>query len=481
MIDDEKTITEEQAIKEKEAEDENQANEKRPISFHVRRISSFIIISLLYALVFFHRTCPSIVSEDMAIDYGVAKKQLGIFSSVFFYPYGIIQPFAGLFADIIEPSFVIGFSQLLAGVGAFICGFSKSIGVGCLGRFLVGLGCGPTYVPVVRCIANWFSLKYYPHMCGVLLAIGGVGGIIAQGPLASFAEAVGWRWSFYGIGCLGIIISILCLVFVRGNPVTYGYKPVNKDLTVVDTHYTCKEMLIQLYKNLRQVVAYPWFWLVVIYSVFCSGPFFDISGMWAGPYLSDVYHYSKTQVGNTCIALSIGLIVGSLTLPPLSTALRTRKWLLLFTAIIACLVLAMFIIFGSRIPHTGLYILWIVFAAFTNAMTSVCYPLIREYFHPAIAGTAVGCANIFTFLSSAIFQSVSSELISKFGKIEGSEAYTEKGYKIGLWGITCGALGIAAIVIAFTKDTKFAPRIPKEDKSKDQEHKSDLGSDLGEL
>ncbi|OHS99790.1 transporter [Tritrichomonas foetus] len=461
--------------------EEDDTKGKRPVSFHVRRILGFANYAILYALVFFQRTCPSIVSADMAKDYGVPKKDLGVFSSIFFYPYGIVQPFAGLLADVVEPAYVIGICQLIAGVGTIICGLSNSMSVGCIGRFLVGLGCGPTYVPIVRIIANWFPLKYYAHMCGVLLAIGGVGGIIAQGPLSSFAQAVGWRWSFYGIGGLGILFSITELLFVRGDPTTLGYKPVNKDIAAhADADSSCKDKLRQLFSNFKSVVAYPWFWLVVIYSVFCSGPYFDVSGMWGGPFLTDVFNMEATKVGNTLIALSVGLIAGSLFIPPLSSVFRTRKWVLFVTALIACISLTVFAIFGSKLPYGVVILLFLFLGMFTNSMTSVCYPLIREYFHPAIAGTAVGCANIFTFLSTAVFQNISGEVIALTGKTDDPERYSERGYQIGLWMITAISMGISTLVIAFAKDSQFAPKAKKSEAEDDLE-KEQVGSDLGEL
>ena len=37
--------------------------------FKIFRIYYFINASLLYSIVFFHRNCPSVVSEDMAKDF----------------------------------------------------------------------------------------------------------------------------------------------------------------------------------------------------------------------------------------------------------------------------------------------------------------------------------------------------------------------------------------------------------------------------
>ena len=461
---------------------EKASDSKRPMSFYIRRIFGFIICALLYALVFFQRTCPSIVSDKMAADYGVAVKDIGVFSSIFFYPYGIVQPFAGLLSDVVEPAFVIGISQFIAGIGSIVCGLSENMAVGCIGRFLVGLGCGPTYVPIVRIVANWFPLRFYSHMCGALLAIGGVGGIVAQGPLTSLSKLIGWRWCFYGIGGIGIILSVLEMIFVRGDPQTLGYKPINKNIeSKAENESSIKDKFVQLFANFKQVVTYPWFWLIVVYCIFCSGPYFDISGLWGGPFLQDVFKFESTKTGNTLIALSVGLIAGSIFVPPLSSLFRTRKWVLFTTCLIAFISLLIFTILGSKLPFAVVIILFLFIGMFTNSMTSVCYPLVREYFHPALAGSAVGCVNIFTFLSTAIFQNVSSEVIASVGHIEGSSAYTERGYQIGLWTICTASMGVATIAIGFAKDSVPEVRHKKDQPSISDDEHDQVGSDLGEL
>lgn len=469
--------------------------------FQFRRVIIYVIISILYALVSFQRTCPSVVSAEMAKDYGIDKSKLSIFSSIFFYPYGLVQPFAGLLSDIMEPSYVIGIMQIISGVGAIICGFSKNLGTGCVGRFLVGLGCGPTYVAVCRIILAWFPLKYYSIMIGITIAIGGCGSIVSQGPLATLGELIGWRNCFYGIGGLGIVFSILCLIFVRGDPTKLNFEPVNKDLASnAKEESTLKEKLQILGENFLHVVKYPWFWVVVVYAVFANGPFFDISGMWVSPYLQDVLGYSKTKAGNTSIAISIGLVIGSLLIPPLSTFLKTRKWPCFVSSTISFVVsIVLYLVSKDKINGVMIYFFLIFIGAFTNSLTSVCYPLVREYFHPSIAGTAVGCANIFTFLSSAVYQTISSKIIEKYGKVVENgveiDKYTEKGYKQGLWLVSFISFLVSMVAIAITKDTKpGAKKGPEEEIEEEEEHeaeeeekgeieptKEDTGSDLSEL
>ena len=464
--------------------------------FQLTRIGVYFVIALLYLLCGFHKVCPTITSSEMAKAYNEETGELSIFSSIYFYPYGLIQPFAGLLADIFEPAYLIGISQLVAACGSIICGSSNTLLVGSIGRFLCGLGCGPTYVPITRCILNWFPIDYFPHFVGLLVALGGAGGIIASGPLQLFADAVGWRWAFYGIGIIGGVFALICIIFVRGNPTSYHYESVNPELTSVKTtEINWTQRFRVLWDNFLTVIKNPYFWLVVVNCVCVNGPWFAVSGMWASPFLQDVLEYSKQNAANAIISLSIGQIIGSLSLPPLSTALHTRKWMIFVTTILEGIVSFIFFLKTNDLPYGVIYFLFILFGMTTNCMTSVAYPFVREYFHPSVAATSVGCANIFTFLSSALYQEITKALMKKRGVIKnvnGNSGYTIQGYKNGLWLVCFISTILGAIAILITKDTSFANTHEKSDSEDQIEQKSDhehdhepepeqTGEDLKEL
>jgi sugar phosphate permease len=309
---------------------------------------------------------------------------------------------------------------------------------------------------------NWFPLKYYAHMTGVLLAVGGVGSIVAQGPLASLADSMGWRACFYGIGGIGGLLAILCLIFVRGNPEALDFLPVNSGprMSMVTGEMTLGERFAALWVGFKTVVSLKWFWITVLYCVFANGAWFDISGMWIAPFLEDIFEYTKQEAGNASMALSIGLIAGSLCIPPLSSWFRTRKWILCATSVVAFAIsLSFWLVAAPNIPYAGLYVMLVLLGASTNAMTAVAYPLMREYFYPEIAGSAVGCANTFTFLSSAVYQSLTSEVIKDY-KVEsedGTTVYSRTGYMNALWAVCTVSFVAAVVAIACTRDTVFAP------------------------
>lgn len=124
----------------------------------------------------------------MASAYGVTKSELGVFSSIYFYPYAIMQPFAGLFADIFDPAISLAVFSIIASAGTAVCGLSKTITVGMIGRFFVGLGTSPVYVSCLKILSNWYRKERLPVLLGILMSFSCFGGFLAGTPLLLFLQ-----------------------------------------------------------------------------------------------------------------------------------------------------------------------------------------------------------------------------------------------------------------------------------------------------
>lgn len=465
-------------------------NEKSNLTkgFKIRRMSIFIIIVLCDVIVYFQRSCSTVLADDMAVSYGVDPSKIGIFSSLFYYPYSILQPFSGLLADVIEPSYLISGSTFLAAIGAFLCGISKNLFVGYVGRFIVGVGSALVYCPANRIQMNWFPLKDYAKVSGVFLFVAGCGALFAQAPLAILADAIGWRWCFYIIAITAIVLAILTLLFVRGNPVSYGYSPVNDLLAEDPSRWSFSQKWHKLVSNFKSVLSFPSFWFIGFFAFFSNGIFYNVSGSWGCTYLMDVFGYSKVKSSYLLLALSIGTNVGSLILPYVHDLMRSKKLnciICTIVAIICCLPFIFFsngpnsdqkpqnfqypinetsevtqLLLSSNLKKPSLEIWSICFLFFvlsiaTAALWVSYYPMLTEYYHPEAAATAAGWLNGFCFFSSPAFMPFTGMILKHYGYIQGSTTqYKAIGYVYGLWVFSAACLGLGLIFILLAKDPK---------------------------
>lgn len=455
------------------AEDFSAAQEKRPAKFHIVRIFTYIAVATLYALVNFHKLCPTQVSQEMAKTYNVTKQELEIFSAIYFYPYALTQPFAGLFADLFDPAKVLAIFGTIAAAGSILCGFSTTLTLGIVGRVFVGLGCGPTYVSSIRIMTYWFKSQHIPILLGILVAISCLGGIVAATPLALFSARFGWRTAFYCIGGTGAGLSLLIGIFGRGKPEKLGFEPVNEAAQESDTT-KFSERLRSLFVNIKEVVVYKYFWIIVIYNVTFSCPYLNVSAYWNGPFMTDVYNFTPIVIGNILIAHSAGLLFGSLTIPYVSHLLKTKKWVMFFGSALITGILVLLFFNGNHLHKIGLAVILFCFSMWSLTLTSINYPLLAEYYGSNVSGSAIGFANFFLFAFVAVYQHVSAAIIPLYGSSQtesGVAQYTWKGYKMGLWLFGLVSTSVATIMSLFIKDDNSTCICKKQDQ---RSHNDDL-------
>lgn len=391
----------------------------------------FFFCALCYAFVFFHRNAPAVLSSYLAKAYDVETTKLSLFSSIFFWPYAILQPFGGILADIMEPAILLCLSSVIASVGSVICGASNSLDLSLFARFLVGIGCAPCFVPVSRIMANWFPPKLYPFANGAILAVGGAGGIVSQEPLRLFADKYGYRWSFYGIAILSNVIAGLTIFFVRGDPREFGYQEVNhiedKDAKTLKEHFIeLKDHLVEVLKK-RSIYLHSYFCLIQ------NGTYFCVASFWGGPYIEAVF--PNENKGTLLTALSVGMIIGSLCLPEIPKLFNSRKFTLIGCSITGALCSAVFIIWDVDLGFGGMYFFFILWGSVTGGASGLIFSYTKELYSLEVAGTSVGLANAFPHFGAAILQSIVDAILHSHDKT--GEHYSRDAFRNSLWILSC--------------------------------------------
>ncbi|KAH0795240.1 major facilitator superfamily transporter [Histomonas meleagridis] len=426
-----------------------ESNLKPPEGFmyNFRKWLSIVIAGISYIFVYFHRFTTAVLADDMAKDLGVPKTSLGILSSMYFWPYGLLQPFIGSFSDIIEPGVMIGLSNILSAVGSFLCGFSSSLWLACIGRFLVGFGCSGIFVPTTKIASNWFSAKAFRIFSGSLIAIGGCGSILSQTPLSLLGHIIGWRWCLIGVSIISVAAAILSFIFVRGHPRKLGYdSPIPLQENV---HF--KSSIIQLFRNLKQVLVNADFWILQIFMFLGPGVFMDASAMWGIPYLQDVYGYTSSQASFIAMTLSVSIIIGSPTLPMLGEKFG-RKVVITIAAVLA-LISSLVLTFGSnKLPIIAIIVCFLFFGIGATASQGVVLAIFKEYCDISLSGTFVGCGNTGPFVGGAIFQTISSELIKTYGSYK---HYPFEAYQMGMWGLASVCLLVGIVSLLCSREPKI--------------------------
>ncbi len=185
----------------------------------------------------FGRMAYTILLPAMKDGLGFDYTQLGLLGTGNFIGYLSMALIGGFLAARYGTRVVVTMALLLMGVTMICTGLANSFGFAFSMRLLTGLGNGAAFVPAMALGSAWFCVKKRGFATGIVS--GGIGlgtflsGVIVPSILSSY-ETDGWRYSWYILGTIVILASILVFVFLRNQPGDKGLLPVGQARETLD-------------------------------------------------------------------------------------------------------------------------------------------------------------------------------------------------------------------------------------------------------
>ena len=386
---------------------------------------------------FFHRLCPAVIALDIQASFGLTGTLLGVFGSAYFYSYAIMQLPTGLMADSWGPRKTVSVFFVLAGIGSVLMGISPNLSVAIIGRVLVGLGVSTIFVCNFKLLSEWFTARQFVIMGGAFMAMGGIGALSSSAPLAWVSNVIGWRMTLIVVGIITLIMAILVYAFVRNRPSEIGLPPIRQDRGET-------EPAISLTNGIKMVVTTGRFWIISIWAFCVTGIGFAVGGLWAGPYLMQVYGLSKTATGGVLSTFALALIFGSPLLGWLANRLG-RKPVIICCSIVLMMVSGLMSWLVNSMTLPVLYILFFFFFLASGSVGPILAAVAKELFPIAISGTSVGMVNLFPFIGAAVFQVLIGAVLTAGS--HGQAAYSTESFRYMF--IICAIDAALSLVIAF--------------------------------
>jgi sugar phosphate permease len=412
----------------------------------------FVVLSLAYLFVYFHRLSLSVVANDLIKEFQTSASVMGLLGSVYFYCYALMQLPAGLLSDSLGPRKSVTFFLIIASAGSIIFGIAPTLKIAFLGRVMVGIGVSMVFIPTMKILSRWFHPHEFAFMTGIFNAVGGMGVLAATWLLAVMTLFFGWRISFELIGCFTFIIVVLVWFVVRDRPEDKGWPPIEELEKENYAEATLQTKQIPLLKGARRVISEKYFWPVAIWFFFDCGIFFGFGALWGGPYLMHVYGMSRAQAGTVLSMIAWGMIIGS---PPLGflsdRVMKSRKKPFILCNLVLVMELGFFSIYPTGLPHIILYILFFIFSICSSSVVIFGFTIIKELFPMEIAGTSTGMVNLFPFLGGAVFMPVLGRVLDAYPKSD-SGGYSLEAYTMLIF-ILFGSSVLSLICTFLTKET----------------------------
>ncbi len=407
-----------------------------------KSLSIFPILAVLFCFSMFYRVTNAVIAPDLIREFNLDAEKLGMLGSAFFYTFAIFQIPMGILLDRIGPRKVISCFSLIGASGAFLFASAGNFQIALAGRALLGIGMASVLMGALKVFVVRYSREQFSVLSGFLISIGTVGSILATSPLVYLNSAIGWRLTFVCAGIINTTMAVLVFLLLR------------EDNRVKHPEISCStspQKTLETIKTLKSVFRTLSFWQIGTMAFFRYGTLVALQGVWLGPYLMNVKHFTPVVTGNILMMLSLGLIAGS----PVAGYLADKIFLATKPVIIiglTCYILCL-------VPFTGIwnienafaYSMICVLLGFFSSSGMLAYTHIKELFPLHMSGTVTACVNFFIMAGGAFFMQIIGTIISFY--TDAPQTYSPGAYHMAFFVCLIGMTGGLSFY-AFSKSSQ---------------------------
>lgn len=274
-----------------------------------KKIYPWVVVGLLWVVAllnYMDRQMLSTMQEAMKVDIVELNKAeaFGALMAVFLWIYGFMSPVAGIIADRVSRKWLIVGSLFVWSAVTYLMGYATDFHEIYWLRATMGIS-EALYIPsALSLIADWHqdksrSLAIGIHMTGLYTgqAIGGFG--------ATVAAAFSWQLTFHWFGIVGIVYSLVLILFLHENP---------NHIKTEKLASAAPEKKASVFSGLAVVLSNWAFWIILFYFAAPSLPGWATKN-WLPTLFSDSLNIPMSEAGpisTITIALSsfIGVIIG---------------------------------------------------------------------------------------------------------------------------------------------------------------------------
>lgn len=407
------------------------------IEARLRRLrwTAFTLVAVSYMLAFFHRVAPAAIASDLQQAFNASAAALGGLAATYFYVYTAMQIPTGILADTLGPRRIVTLGGVIAGIGSLLFGYAATMIEASVGRALIGLGVSVAFIALLKLNASWFHDRHFGTAVGLTLVLGNVGSVLAAAPLAWALQFTTWRTVFIVLGGASFALAVLTWLFVRDHPGEAGLPSLRE----MDGHEAHPPHAGHWFEGLLTVFRNPTTWPIFWMNFGIGGTFFAFAGLWAVPFLQDVYDMERvTATAHTSLMLA-AFAIGALAVGALSDRLGRRRPVLISTAM-AHLLCWVPLVLALPLSLNVSYFLFLLMGLSASSFT-LSWACVKEVNKHALSGMATSVVNTGVFLGTGILQPLVGWTLDRTGTAQGTAAQYQLGILIFLVCVLAGFVG----------------------------------------
>jgi nitrate/nitrite transporter NarK len=382
-------------------------------------VSVFLCFAAAYFLSFFYRSANAVIAPDLSTELSLNAEQLGLMTSLFFAAFAVVQIPLGILLDRNGPRWVTPALMLCGAVGSLVFASAPSFPVLALGRALIGVGMAGILMGALKAFGQWYPAQRYSTISGLMTGLGSSGAILAATPLAWLNEWMGWRGVFAWGALVVVLVAAAIVLFTRNTPPGQSWpKPPPSNV----------------WAGLRAVFTDSRFWRVAPLIAFTNGTILSFQGLWAGPYLYDIFQIEKVAAGNTLFLLSLGVTLGFLISGWLADRFGLAQVVVAGTTVFVLVQAALAFTPPLEIVRPLMFLFGL-----SGGFSVLLLVQPRFLFPPELTGRAATAANVFGIGGTFTLQALMGVIIGQWAR-SAAGRYPPEAHAAALWFTAAGTL-----------------------------------------
>lgn len=343
-----------------------------------------------YFFSYFSRNANVVLIPYLQSDLAISVSDIGLMSGVYFAAFAIVQIPLGILLDRYDAIKVNMGLLPFAVLGSVIFSLSTEIIALTIGRMLIGFGVAGCLMTAFRSFSLWMPPERQAFHNGIVVALGGIGGMVAFYPVEFIVEQWQWNWRDVYLAMAAIFFFQILFIFF------------------VSPRHSPPKVKINLEEQTRdylEIIRHPKFIAITPLACITMSSFLAMQSLWFGPLLYDGFQLEQTTSIGLISSCALGAIIGNLISGKLLTWARKRGFGFLF------------VINGMSLIHVTLLLLIALFESFlywpywlmmglTYSGIVLYYAYLGQFLRRHLIGRAMTLGNGFLFVLIFVIQLV---------------------------------------------------------------------------
>jgi len=354
-------------------------------------MSGLAALAIAYIFSQLYRSFLAVLTPQLTLELGMSKAELSFAAGLWFITFAASQFAVGVSLDRFGPRRTAASMFGLAGAsGAFLFANAHSPRMLIVAMGLLGIGCAPVLMASLFIFAKRFPAARFAIMSSWLVAFGSLGNVVSTSPMAEAAARFGWRPVMLGLGTANLLVALAILLLVRDPVVTQRGGDG--------------------FRGFIRLLKIPQLWTIFPMILLCYAPVAGIRGLWAGPYMADLYNADSLAIGRITLWMAVAMIVGSVLYGPMDRWFNTRKWIVLVGGLVTLLSISSFVVVPQ--PSLSVATLLLMLIGVSGVSYAVLMAHGRAFIPTELMGRGVTLLNFFSIFGAGLLQLISGSVVA---------------------------------------------------------------------